>query len=289
MTFVASLRDDEISRLKAHVFSGGFETREVAHALFAAKGEGVNVVVYKSGKCVVQGKGTDQFVANHLPGHEQKDVAMEHLLETPELCVGSDESGKGDYFGPLVVAAVAFGPEHASLLETTSIGDSKKMTAGAIRAAARVIRETLVHEVVVVGPERYNALYEKFGNLNALLAWCHGTALERVLEKTDAQVVIVDKFCEEGPLRRHFKERARACKLILETRAESFPAVGAASILASETFGRKLEFLGREFGLTLPKGAGGNVDATARRLVATQGRGVLEKVTKMHFANTRKI
>lgn len=264
-------------------------TREVQHAHFAAKGEGVDLVVYRSGKIVVQGKGADQFVAEHLPGHAKKDETMARLLALPELTVGSDESGKGDYFGPLVVAAVAFGPEHVSLLETTSIGDSKKMTAAAIRQSAKAIRESLPHEVVVIGPERYNQLYEKFGNLNRLLAWAHGTALEAVLERTEAKTIIVDKFCEEGPFRRHLKERARACKLILQTKAEAFPAVGAASILASDAFSRKLEYLSKEYGLTLPKGAGANVDATARRLLATQGREVLARVAKVHFANTGKL
>ena len=134
-----------------------------------------------------------------------------------------------------------------------------------------------------------NQLYEKFGNLNRLLAWAHGTALEAVLERTEAKTIIVDKFCEEGPFRRHLKERARACKLILQTKAEAFPAVGAASILASDAFSRKLEYLSKEYGLTLPKGAGANVDATARRLLATQGREVLARVAKVHFANTGKL
>ena len=290
MTFVASLRDDEIRILQEYVESAGFELKEVAHAHFGAKGEGVSLTVYRSGKCVIQGKGTDQFVAARLPDHmKAPEEPVDRLLDLPELAVGSDESGKGDYFGPLVTAAVAFGPEHASLLEETAIGDSKKLSPAVIRKSAEIIKASLPHEIVVVSPQRYNELYQKFGNLNTMLAWCHGTALERVLEKTDAKTIIVDKFCDERVLRRQLKDRARSARLILESRAEAWPAVGAASILASDTFSRRLEFLSRDAGLTLPKGAGSNVDATARRLVQGQGFEALGRFAKMHFANTRKI
>ena len=290
MTFVAKLTAGEMDILEEKVRQGTFEFRQVDYARFGAKGEGVNVTLYNSGKCVVQGKGTDQFVAYYLEGQEgQTKKPQDALPEFSQLVVGSDESGKGDYFGPLVVAAVAYGPEYAEVMQEVKLGDSKKLTRSHIEKAAKAIKEHLPHEVVVIGPEKYNQLYSKFRNLNSLLAWAHGTALERVLEQTKAKTIVVDKFCEEGPFRRGLKDLGRAAELVLQPRAESVPAVGAASILASEAFHRGLFFLGREFDLTLPKGAGSNVDATARRLIKVKGEEVLTKVAKMHFANTRKV
>ncbi len=290
MTFVAKLSTSEMDSFERAIHQGDFEFRQVDYARFGAKGEGVSVTLYNSGKCVVQGKGTDQFVDRYLNGHAGQAKSKETtVLEFAHLVVGSDESGKGDYFGPLVVAAVAYGPEYAEIMEDVKLGDSKKLTRAQIAKASVAIKEKLPHEIVVIGPEKYNQLYEKFNNLNSLLAWAHGAALERVLEKTQAATIVVDKFCEEAPFRRGLKDLGRAAELVLRPRAESIPAVGAASILASEAFHKSLFFLGREFDLTLPKGAGSNVDATARRLIKVRGEEVLNKVAKVHFANTRKV
>ncbi len=279
-----------MSALENAMRGGSFSFKALAYAVFSAKGEGVSCALYNSGKCVVQGKGTEQFVAHYLPNHA---VALEAPLrleaEFTQTVIGSDESGKGDYFGPLVTAAVACGPEHAVLLEDVLVTDSKKMSAGAIRQSAAGIRETLDYAIVVINPERYNQLYAKIGNLNKLLAWCHGTAIEEVLEKRDVGMLVVDKFCDERTLLAGFKPKAKTKQLVLRPKAESNPAVGAASILASDAFTRGLEKLGRDNNLKLPKGAGSPVEAAARRLLQSQGREVLSRVAKMHFRTTEKI
>jgi ribonuclease HIII len=286
---VIKLNEARIVALEAALAGGRFESREVPYARFALKGEGVSVVVYTSGKCVIQGKGGEQFLERYLPEEVEKRLEEELLPENVEVAIGSDESGKGDYFGPLVVAAVAYGPEYAALVDDLRLGDSKKMTEKANADAAKRIREVLPCATVVLRPSRYNQLYREIGNLNRLLAWAHGAALEKVLEICDAPRLIVDKFCEEKVLKRHFKEKALSKELILRTRAESHPAVGAASMLASAVFGWELADLGREIGHKLPKGAGAPVDAAARRLVAERGPSALEQVAKMHFKTTQKV
>ncbi|MEZ6196370.1 MAG: ribonuclease HIII [Planctomycetota bacterium] len=288
-THVAALSESQMQDLEARLAEGDFERKEVPHARLALKGEGVSCTLYRSGKCVVQGKGLDQFLERYLPGEGEARIAQELDPERAVLAVGSDEAGKGDYFGPLVVAAVAYGPEYHAAFEDVRLGDSKKITAPVVRRGAKMIRDLLPHATVVLRPERYNQLYAEIGNLNRLLAWAHGAAIEKVLEQCDASLVIVDKFCEEPVLRRAFKPRARAARLSLRPRAESHPAVGAASMLASDVFWRELERLGREFDLTLPKGAGDPVDAAARRLVKARGEGVLAKVAKLHFKTTQKV
>ncbi|MCA9320520.1 MAG: ribonuclease HIII, partial [Planctomycetes bacterium] len=255
MTFSGKLDAAEIATLEAAVNAGGFELKSVPHARFSARGEGVTCTLYLSGKCVVQGKGMQQFVAHHLPGHStEKEESLPTTYEFDHVVLGSDESGKGDYFGPLVTAAVAFGPEHWPILEELRFTDSKVMTRGAIKKAAAGIRESLPHEIVVISPRRYNELYAKMRNLNHLLAWCHGKALSELLARQDAKTLVVDKFCEKRVLVASWPPALKERTLVLRTRAESNPAVAAASVLASDAFGRGLERLGREVDLTLPKG-----------------------------------
>lgn len=289
-TFVARLEPLEMAALETAIRAGGFELKTVPHAVLSARGEGVTCTLYLSGKCVVQGAGTEQFVARHLAGHEAPPVPMRALEpEFTRRVVGSDESGKGDYFGPLVTAAVACGPEDAAALAAVLIRDSKVMSPGAIRASAAVIRESLPHAIVVIDPPRYNELHARMGNLNRLLAWSHAVAIEEVLEKVDVDMIVIDKFCDERVIRAALKPRALAKELVLRTRAESNPAVAAASILASDAFTRRLAALGKDVGLTLPKGASSLVDAAARRLVRVQGREVLDRVAKVHFRTTGKV
>lgn len=288
-TFTATLSPLEQAGLRTALNAGAFEFRTLAHALFSAKGEGVTCTVYNSGKCVVQGKGADQFVEHHLAAHQRADDAAEEDLRFSVTCVGSDESGKGDYFGPLVVAAVVMGPEDLPAFEGHSIKDSKKLTTKGMRATAALIRETLASEVVVLMPEKYNELYEDIGNLNKLLAWAHGAALEGALEKRDAERVVIDQFCRREQLVSRLKPKTLSKELEIRPRAESNPACAAASILAATTFDRKLRDLSEVAQLTLPKGAGRPVDLAARRLVGNRGTGILKKVAKVHFANTRKL
>ena len=288
-TFSEKLSAAEISRLEEIIRGGGFELRTIPYAAFSGKGEGVVCTVYTSGKCVIQGKGTQQFLENHLPEHADQDDMDEAAYEFDHLVLGSDESGKGDYFGPLVCAAVAFGPEHLPLLEELRFTDSKAMTAKAIRAAAPIIKANLAHEIVVIGPRKYNELYGKFRNLNHMLAWAHAKALSVLLERQPAATVVVDKFCDERVLVRQFPDALREPRLVLRPRAESNPAVAAASVLASDAFSGALFRLGKEFDLTLPKGAGSPVDAAARRLVKVKGPQVLGQVAKLHFATTDKV
>jgi ribonuclease HIII len=290
LNFVATLTDEEAARLEDLAQSGRFERREVPYARFSIKGEGVTCTLYDSGKCVIQGKGLEQFVAHHLPERTRLGASRTAGPDFTAPTVGSDESGKGDYFGPLVVAAVGLSPKELVYLEEARITDSKAMRPAAIKAsAAEIERMVEARSVVAVSPEKYNELYPRFRSLNPLLAWCHGRAIENVLERYDAEIVVVDKFCDETTFRRGLLERGRKKELVLRTRAESHPAVGAASILASAAFTRALERLSREFDVVLPKGSSSQVTATARRLLRNRGPEVLRRVAKLHFSITGKL
>ncbi len=289
-TFSKKIDAATTQRLKDMMEKGGFEFRTVPYARFSGKGEGVTCTVYESGKCVVQGRGTGQFVGRYLAEYaEPEEAALEATLEFTETVLGSDEAGKGDYFGPLVVAAAAFGPEHLPLLDELGFKDSKLMGARRIREVAARLRESLPHEIVRVNPPRYNQLYTKFRNLNKLLAWCHGKALHELSQRTDAKIMVVDQFCSERVLMREFPPALKSLRLELRPRAESVPAVAAASVLASDAFTRGIQKLSRDVDLTLPKGAGAPVMAAAKRLVAVKGKRILADVAKLHFNLTDRL
>jgi ribonuclease HIII len=200
--------------------------------------------------------------------------------------IGVDESGKGDFFGPLVIAACYVGPEHLAELE--GVRDSKKLTdAQALRLSDR-IKRTCPHSVVAIGPAKYNELYANFQNLNKLLAWGHARAIENVLEIQPAELVISDQFADPAGLRRQLFQKGRQVELKSMVRAESDIAVAAASILARAEFLRRLEKLGLEFDVKLPKGAT-NVIPTARRFAATYGVAKLSEVCKTHFKTYRTV
>ncbi|QYK56522.1 MAG: ribonuclease HIII [Fimbriimonadaceae bacterium] len=201
--------------------------------------------------------------------------------------VGVDESGKGDYFGPLVVAAVYVGPEHYAELE--GVRDSKTLTDAKCHALAGVIKRTCPYATVVIGPSKYNELYEKIGNLNSLLAWGHARAIEDVLVKVDCTYVISDQFADPAGLKRRLMERGQKVTLESRVRGESDLAVAAASIVARDEFVRRLAKLGEPYGVALPKGAGPQVVQAAKRLYQERGRDALAQVAKLHFKTTQQV
>ncbi|MES1227599.1 MAG: ribonuclease HIII [Armatimonadota bacterium] len=205
----------------------------------------------------------------------------------PEGHVGVDESGKGDYFGPLVIAACYVGPEHLAELE--GVKDSKKLTDALALKYSIVIMRTCPYSVVTVGPAKYNELYAKIANLNKLLAWGHAKAIEEILTKVDADHVISDQFANPAGLQYALKSKGITARLESRVRAESDIAVAAASVLARAEFLRRLRSLGEQWDIELPKGAGSNVDQAARRFVAIKGRENLGSVAKLHFKTTQKI
>ena len=201
--------------------------------------------------------------------------------------IGVDESGKGDYFGPLVIAACYVGPEHYAELE--GVMDSKKLTDPKALQLDTVIRRTCPFSVIAINPPKYNELYAKIGNLNKLLEWGHARAIENVLEIQACDLVISDQFANPAGLRRALMEKGRAVQLESRVRAEADLAVAAASVLARSEFLRRLRGLGHDIGMNLPKGAGPVVDDTARALVRRSGSGILSTVAKMHFKTTQKV
>ncbi len=203
--------------------------------------------------------------------------------------IGIDESGKGDYFGPLVIAAVHVTPELEPDLRLMNVRDSKRISDGRILEMAPDIKLVCRHSIVAIGPERYNELYKKIKNLNRLLAWGHARALENLLEQVNCDLAIADQFGDERFVLNALQEKGKRIRLIQRTKAESDLAVAAASILARAEFLLRLKRLSDDIGLALPKGASPQVELAGRMIVKKHGQERLATVAKLHFKTTQAV
>lgn len=203
--------------------------------------------------------------------------------------IGIDESGKGDYFGPLVIAAVFVTPILEQDLALMQVRDSKKIADGKILEMAPDIRLLCPHSLVAIGAQRYNELYARIKNLNRLLAWGHARALENLLQQVQCDLAIADQFGDERLILNALQEKGKQIRLVQRTKAESDLAVAAASILARAEFLQRLDRLSQELGTTLPKGASVAVELAGRMVVKKYGRDRLGAIAKLHFKTTQQV
>jgi ribonuclease HIII len=267
-----------------------FDATAPDYAVWSARLPAVRAVYYASGKLVLQGKDAAR-AAEELFGEAPQAACGKRALKVPT--VGSDEAGKGDFLGPLVVAAALVRPGQEALLAEYGVRDSKTMRDREAAEVATLLRQTVPFAVVSIAPPRYNELHKEMGaNLNRLLAWAHGRAIEDVLERpeaADAAALVVDQFAKGPVLPRALLPLARAIPLEMRPRAEDNPAVAAASVLARDAFLAGLRRLGDGIGVPLAKGSGPPADQAARRVLAKGGRDLLAQVAKMHFKNAAKV
>lgn len=292
-SFVCDLTAPQRADLRNFMEARGWEFQTPPpYAEFRAAHDHVTVVVYTSGKLVAQGKGTADFVSFILEPeilHSFAFTAATAAADAEELTPhgGVDESGKGDFFGPLAVAAVYVNDATAPRLRQLGVCDSKLVKSSArIFELAKGIRGIVNggFSLLVLKPETYNRLYSQIGNLNRLLAWGHARVIENLLEQVPScPRVLSDKFGNEVLIRRALMERGRQITLQQRTKAESDVAVAAASILAREAFLRGMSALSDELRIELPRGAGGQVTKVGRQLLSERGAEVFPRCAKLHF------
>jgi ribonuclease HIII len=211
------------------------------------------------------------------------------LFPTKKGHIGTDESGKGDYFGPLVVAGVFVPDEQQDVLQELGVKDSKRFSDNRVREMADLVRKGYKHSIVAIGPEKYNELYAKLRNLNRLLAWAHARAIENILEEVACDRAITDQFGDKLYVENAMMKKGRHIELIQRPRAEEDMAVAAASILARAEFLRRMYFLSKDFKIEIPKGSSPISEEVGLELVQKHGAGVLDKVAKKHFKLTPRI
>jgi ribonuclease HIII len=209
--------------------------------------------------------------------------------------IGTDESGKGDYFGPLVSAGVYVDERSAKALIACGVKDSKELSDSKnLELAQEVTKICKGHFAIIeVSPEKYNDLYEQFKkekkNLNTLLAWGHAKAIEEILSKVDCKVAIADQFADESFILGKLQEKGKRIRLIQMHKAEQYIAVAAASIIARARFLEKLSKLSNEYKIDLPKGASQSVIENANKFVDMYGKELLRNVAKLHFKTTSEV
>lgn len=290
------LNDEQASALQAALVSRNWKPRTVPYARFAFESDKCNVVFYESGKLVVQGKGTQEFVEFVLEPEvlKQAKVGYETVLN-PDLLLprfGVDESGKGDFFGPLAIAGVYVNEAVINAWKEVGVRDSKNISSDKkIHELADVIRKTpgCVVDTVVIGNEAYNRLYAKMKSVNAMLAWGHARVIENLMGKRYQMNpppvrAISDQFAaSKSVIEKALMSAGREIELVQRHKAEEDIAVAAASILARDEFVKGIAKLEQQFGMKFPKGASAAVDAAAKQFVETRGAEELAKVSKTHF------
>lgn len=269
----------------------------------------IPVALYTTGKALIQGK--DSPLRSELqawwsskqtvPARPAAPTTTQSaLIASPAVSslasfagaarIGCDESGKGDYFGPLVIAAVYVDAQSETRLHSLGVRDSKTLTDTRMLTMSEEIKKLCPHSVVPVEPTRYNQLYARTGNLNRLLAWGHAWTLEQLLEKSPSRLAIIDQFGDPSYMLNALREKGRQITIEQRTHAEEDIAVAAASILARVRFVQILAQLSKSAGETLPKGASDPaIVAVGRRIVARLGKEQLAAFAKLHFKTTEAI
>ena len=294
--YVCTLTKVQAEQLHGLMEERGWAFDAAPYAYWRGKKDKTNVVAYESGKLTVQGAGTADFVQFLLEPEILKETRFGYEaemaeIENPDMFLphaGMDESGKGDFFGPLVIACCYTEGETARRLLKAGVADSKTIgTDRKIAELAELIKREIAGKfnIITLVPETYNRLYASIGNLNRLLAWGHAKTLENVLEKVPScPRAISDQFAKsEQTVRNALQVRGRQIELIQHPKAEADVAVAAASILARDEFVRRMKELSDKAGMPLPKGVSAQVLETARKLVQTLGAEELPKFAKMHF------
>jgi ribonuclease HIII len=296
-TYALKLDDAQMEKLRSILSSRGWDAFEVPYARYAFKGRDCNVTAYESGKLVIAGKGTEEFVTMTL----EPDVTMAPKLgydevlhpEWFELHAGLDESGKGDFFGPVVAATVIADKSAIEGWIKAGVKDSKRIVDTQIIKLDKVIRET--HGVAVAtclcGMAKYNLLMSRpRANLNRLLAWQHATALAQALSRKRAPRGLLDQFSKQPLVQRELaKMGIKDFDLAMRTKAEEDPVVAAASVVARAEYVRQMHALSKQFGGPLQKGAGPLVKEQAAQIIARFGARALGTFAKLHFRTAYEV
>jgi ribonuclease HIII len=289
--FTAKINLQLAPKIEEDLKSQGFEISKPAYTLFSAKKPGISCTLYESGTLTVQGKDKDPFIEFYLEPEILKNFQFSHPEAHLDLRahIGLDEAGKGDFFGPLCIAAVFADKDQIPELLKIGVKDSKQISDGPIIKLAHKIKEFVPYTVIRLFPQKYNELHAKFKNLNRLLAWAHTAALGDMVQKTGCHLAIIDQFADSHVMEQALRQKKLEIQLEQRTKGEEDLVVAAASILARAAFLEGLESLSKEYGFPLPKGAAAQVIVMGKKIVEKLGRDALEKMAITHFKTIKDV
>jgi len=296
-SYTFALTPDQQDRLTRVLARSTFQPVEVPYTRVAARGENLTVNLYTSGKCVIQGRGATDWITFTFEPEVLQEARLGyedvHDPAASQPHMGIDESGKGDFFGPLVISAAYVDRDIVEKFRAMNVRDSKTITSDKVAEdMADQIADILGqrYTLVSIGPSAYNKMYGSMKNVNTLLAWGHARAIENLLEYVPScPRALSDQFGPTHRIENALMKKGREIKLEQRTKAESDPAVAAASILARAGFLRGLRRLGEKYGVKLPKGASAQVRTVAIELARQHGPGVLLELCKGHFKTADEV
>jgi len=280
--------------LRHQLERAGFRFSDFDHAFWRATNDIHTLTLYQSGKLLIQGKDVD-WITRLL---QNKGFALSDpnppSPQRPGVSkwIGTDESGKGDYFGPLIIAGVLVTTETRRELLRNGVRDSKRLSTSSIKKLAPKIKALCPHSIVVVSPNEYNKAYEQlqdYGKHRRILAWGHARAIEDILEKEPCGYAISDQFGHERFIINALMEKGRNISLEQRPHAEDDIAVASASILARDEYLRRLKALSIEYSIDLSPGASHKIIQLGREFVFRHGAAELKEVAKIHFITTQHI
>lgn len=280
-------------KLKNFFIEDGAEISLQQNAMWRARTAKYSAIFYNTGKFLIQGsdvsdiaKKVEAFIGIPVSSsindnNNEFNIPLKHI--------GSDESGKGDFFGPLVIAAVMVDETNIEILKKAGIKDCKKVDDKNINKMTAIIKNNCPFSVITINPAKYNELYAKLKNLNLLLAWGHARAIENILEKKECDYALSDKFGDEKLIKNALLKRGKNIHLEQRCKAESDIAVAAASILARAHFLSGLAEISVKYGVEIPKGASDKVLQTAKLISSKYSKEELKNAVKMHFKTYTQI
>ncbi|MDZ7332589.1 MAG: ribonuclease HIII [candidate division KSB1 bacterium] len=293
-----TIEQDKFERFKAYLQEQGYDFEPRPHQVFLAKSRTLVVNLYNNGKVVISGsndaerKKVEAFLATLQAQHYQKEEKQYTSIQISGTRIGTDEAGKGDYFGPLVIAGVLANEAQADMLQKLGVKDSKRLSDGTIQNLAIQIKKLLGEKqfnIVIISPIKYNVLLSRMKNLNRLLGWGHARVIENLLiHHHGCQRAISDQFGDRSYIENALMKLGRRIQLIQMPKAEQEITVAAASILAKSESIYWFDVNSQKYGLVFPRGAT-NVISFAENLVAKFGAQALVNVAKVHFKTTDQI
>lgn len=297
---VILLNDSELKKVMNH-YAASKVVRNAPGVVFAAKLPDTAITAYKSGKVLFQGSGAEReatlwgITDSKLFPEKAKskgDILPDLLAELSVL--GSDETGTGDFFGPVTVAACFVRSDQVKLVQELGVKDSKLLMDDLMRVIAPDLQAALTYSVLTLKNDKYNEIQARGWSQGKIKALLHNQALKHVLRKLDGEkpdYILIDQFAERGIYYNHIKAEIEIVRenVLFSTKAEGLHvSVAAASIIARVAFLEEMDRMSTVAGMTLPKGAGPKVDEVAARILLKSGEETLKSLTKWHFANAEK-
>ena len=290
--------NDEIKEKMIEYYKDKRRDKVIPYVVFQAQEEDTVITMYESGKVMFQGVSADVDAAMwgvQLENTKEKkaEKKKKNLMYYNCNCVGSDEVGTGDYYGPIVVTACYVTKDDIPFLEELGVGDSKKIDDSKILKMAPKIAKRIKYRSLILSNKEYNDKYNRDVNMNKIKAIMHNKVLYQVVseEKPQYDYIIVDEFARENRYYEYLKDQPVIQKNItFLTKAEDIsPAVGCASIISRYIFLKEFDKLCDSIHIPLPKGAGKDVDTIGEEVVEKYGEEKLKEIAKMNFRNTERI